>query len=189
MGKEILIGGKIEFLTEDEVCIKFKPMIIKEVKSWSKYYDYDDMFQISYIGLLKAYRKYDIKFGYSFSTVAISYIRYEMLRETRTERRRKKKGKVMFLSLNKVIGFSNNIPVEIVDISKDKENIIDKVENKIFLTKIINSLPKEEKRIIKLIYMEDKTQVQVAKELDITQVQVSRKLKRIFKNIREQLGA
>ena len=189
MGKEILINGEKEFLTEDEICIRFKPMIIKEVKSWSKYYDYDDMFQLAYIGLLKAYRKYDIKFGYSFSTVAISYIRYEMLRETRTERRRKKKGKVMFFSLNKVIGFSNYIPVEMGDISKDKENIIEKVENKIFLTKIINSLPNKEKRIIKLIYIEDKTQVQVAKELDITQVQVSRKLKRIFKNIREQLEA
>lgn len=31
MGKEILIGGNIEFLTEDEVCIKFKPMIIRRL--------------------------------------------------------------------------------------------------------------------------------------------------------------
>jgi len=67
--------------------------------------------------------------------------------------------------------------------SRAEENIL----NHMLLKQLLNSLNKEERKLIYLRYFADKTQSEVGNELGISQVQVSRMEKKILKRMREQL--
>ena len=65
-----------------------------------------------------------------------------------------------------------------------KEDIGEKIINKLTLKQVIEKLNIREQEIINLRYFKDKTQVQVAKILGISQVQVSRIEKKILTQMR-----
>ena len=69
-----------------------------------------------------------------------------------------------------------------------KEDIGEKIINKLTLKQIIEKLNIREQQIINLRYFKDKTQVQVAKILGISQVQVSRIEKKILNQMRMEFS-
>ena len=69
-----------------------------------------------------------------------------------------------------------------------KEDIGEKIINKITLKQVIKRLNIREQEIINLRYFKDKTQVQVAKILGISQVQVSRIEKKILQQMRMEFS-
>ena len=62
----------------------------------------------------------------------------------------------------------------------------DRLIERIMLNELIDSLPDEERVLIKLRYFHDKTQTEVAATLGISQVQVSRLEKKILKKMRKK---
>lgn len=70
-----------------------------------------------------------------------------------------------------------------VPIVSIEDNLIDKMSIK----QILDTLQKDDRKLIELRYFQHKTQVQVAKELDMTQVQVSRKEKKLLLYMRQKL--
>ena len=69
-----------------------------------------------------------------------------------------------------------------------KEDIGEKIINKLTLKQVIKKLNIREQEIINLRYFKDKTQVQVAKILGISQVQVSRIEKKILQQMRVEFS-
>ncbi len=69
-----------------------------------------------------------------------------------------------------------------------KEDIGEKIINKLTLKQVIERLNIREQEIINLRYFKDKTQVQVAKILGISQVQVSRIEKKILNQMRMEFS-
>ncbi len=56
-----------------------KGLICSIINKYAKYYDFDDLFQASRIGISKAYRNYKENMGVKFSTYAYKYILSEVL--------------------------------------------------------------------------------------------------------------
>ena len=77
--------------------------------------------------------------------------------------------------------------IQIVDRLMEKEGHEEQILNKIVLGGLLETLKKEERRLIYLRYFKNQTQTQVGKELGISQVQVSRMEKKILLYLRSQM--
>ena len=90
-------------------------------------------------------------------------------------------------SLHKPIYQKDGQEIRLMDKLPEKEKEEDKVLERMLLKELLNSLDKEERRLIYLRYFADRTQSQVGKEMGISQVQVSRLEKKILKRLRERI--
>lgn len=54
-------------------------LIYKIARSYSEYYNIEDLFQVGSIGLLKAYKNYDKNSNVKFSTFAYKYVLVKLL--------------------------------------------------------------------------------------------------------------
>lgn len=77
--------------------------------------------------------------------------------------------------------------IQLVDRLVEKEGHEEQILNKIVLGRLLETLKKEERRLIYLRYFKNQTQTQVGKELGISQVQVSRMEKKILRYLRSQM--
>lgn len=77
--------------------------------------------------------------------------------------------------------------IQLVDRLMEKEGHEEQILNKIVLGRLLETLKKEERRLIYLRYFKNQTQTQVGKELGISQVQVSRMEKKILLYLRSQM--
>lgn len=77
--------------------------------------------------------------------------------------------------------------IQLVDRLMEKEGHEEQILNKIVLGGLLETLKKEERRLIYLRYFKNQTQTQVGKELGIPQVQVSRMEKKILLYLRSQM--
>lgn len=97
-------------------------------------------------------------------------------------------------SVNKVIYESDGSEVTIMDRLSNTANFMenkdiekDNVVNHIVLEEVLNTLDKDEKKLIMLRYFRNKTQNEVAAQLGTTQVCVSRTEKKILKKLRQKM--
>ena len=77
--------------------------------------------------------------------------------------------------------------IQLVDRLMEKEGHEEQILNKSVLGGLLETLKKEERRLIYLRYFKNQTQTQVGKELGISQVQVSRMEKKILLYLRSQM--
>ena len=77
--------------------------------------------------------------------------------------------------------------IQLVERLVEKEGHEEQILNKIVLGRLLETLKKEERRLIYLRYFKNQTQTQVGKELGISQVQVSRMEKKILIYLRSQM--
>ena len=90
-------------------------------------------------------------------------------------------------SLHKPIYQNDGQEIQLMDKLPEKEQEEDKILNHMLLSQLLDSLDKEERRLIYLRYFAEQTQTQVGEELGISQVQVSRLEKKILKRLRERI--
>jgi len=62
-----------------ELIKENKKLIYSIINKYSKYYEFDDLYQVSIIGIMKAYQNYDERKGVKFTTYAYKYILSEIL--------------------------------------------------------------------------------------------------------------
>ena len=66
----------------------------------------------------------------------------------------------------------------------DKENLHDRLLNKIFLEELLKSLNAEERKLLYMRYFREMTQMETADEFGVSQVQISRMEKKILNRLR-----
>lgn len=84
-----------------ELIKENKKLICSIINKYTKYYDFDDLYQVSIIGIIKANNNYDERFNVKFSTYAYKYI------------------------LSEVINFVNNS--KLIKVSRDYQKIYRKI--------------------------------------------------------------
>ena len=74
----------------------------------------------------------------------------------------------------------NNLGYEEVIASSDYKETRDLEDMKIILKDVIEKLPPESKKLVKMYYYEDMSQKEIAQKLNYTQMQISRRMKKAF---------
>ena len=207
-----------------------KGLICSIIKKYTKYYEFDDLYQVSIIGIIKAYQNFNKNKNVKFTTYAYKYILseviayvnnsklinnnkeynklYKKILETRTLLTQKLMKEVnihdmaTFLEIdekliNDVIKYQEQSKSLDEYLTNDGENLtlldrIEDLENSISIDELslkeeLNTLPKDERNLIRMRYFEDRTQSEVAKILGTNQVQVSRNEKKELKKLKNNL--
>lgn len=63
----------------EQRILENKNLIYSIINKYAKYYEFDDLYQVSIIGIMKAFENYDKEKGVKFSTYAYKYILSEVL--------------------------------------------------------------------------------------------------------------
>jgi RNA polymerase sporulation-specific sigma factor len=152
-------------------------------------YELDDLFQIAYIGLLKAARKFVETKKVKFSTYAYMLVKYEITHTIRDDRfypckDRKQRIFSNVDSLDKNYSIFDNTKIKRVDTLTDN---IDFTEN-IVLHLAVDKLSEEHKKIIQLRYYEGKSQVETAKILNLYQTKVYRLEKQALEQLKQYVS-
>lgn len=207
-----------------------KGLICSIIKKYTKYYEFDDLYQVSIIGIIKAYQNFNKNKNVKFTTYAYKYILseviayvnnskliktnkeyhklYKKILETRTLLTQKLMKEVnihdmaTFLEIdekliNDVMKYQEQSKSLDEYLTNDGENLtlldrIEDLENSISIDELslkeeLNTLPKDERNLIRMRYFEDRTQSEVAKILGTNQVQVSRNEKKVLKKLKNNL--
>lgn len=157
--------------------------IVKKFENFDENFveNFDDLFSVGTIGLIKAIHSFDITKNIKLSTYAGKCIKNEILMFFKKNRKRKND-----LYLYHIIATNNNEDSLLLeDILTDKNNIdsIEYFELKNDLIKEFNNLNEREKQIIKLRYNNDLSQQKISDKLGISQSYISK----LEKNIKRKM--
>lgn len=181
----IIKGEKIE-LTEDECIKQFEKLACKYANKFINY-DFDEMKQLSYIAIWKAYKKYDVDKGNEFITLATKCIYHDLLSYT------SKISIAAMYSLDKNVleqqGLDRNY--EFYEIIEDEIYYIQQAIDKIFIEEIENfvkqSRSKNRYRVFELL-KQGKTNDEIAAELGFAHQNATRIRKELIKILRKEFG-
>lgn len=136
----------------------------------------EDLFQIGFVGIVKAINTFDPDKGVKFSAYATSIIRNEILASLR------KKRIIPVFSLDEEYFLENGDAVPRGDMIPSENNFEDLVHSQIILESNIADMSEKEKKILKL-YEIGKTQYLIVEEVGLSQAQISKILKKIRKEL------
>ena len=165
--------------------------IVKKYSTSSCYSD--DLISIGTIGLIKAISTFDPSKGTRLATYAARCIENEILMQIRTTRKIQNE-----VSLQEPIGKDQEgNEIALIDVlGNDSDAIVDEVDSKIQVKKLLNKmqevLKKREKMVIEMRYGlndgDSKTQREIAKMLGISRSYVSRIEKKAIKKLNKELN-
>lgn len=201
-----------------EVIKECEKLIYKLASKYSMYYSIEDLYQAGVIGLIKAYKKYDISSSCKFSSYAYKYILGEMIDFIRKDRNiivsdevfdiYKRYIKVRDLlfskyerepSIKEISAFMDISEKQLINIVEsvaftceiDFEYSDDNrefVDNKILIDNELSLLDAFSKSLINYRYYQGFTQSETAQMLGVSQVKVSREEKLILSRIRSNIA-
>ncbi len=197
-----------------DTVLDYEGLIYSIISKYPSRFDKDDLFQAGMLGLVDAYKHFDLHANTKFSTYAYYYIVGEVNKYIK-ECSSLKIGKDLIELKKKIIKVTDlmtqklgRIPSNYLDVSEENINEAlistdevssieeafnylesnDNLNDDLLDLKIeINKLSKEEKNIIISRYFEGLTQSEISKKLGISQVQVSRNEAKILKKLRTNL--
>lgn len=145
--------------------------------------EFDDAFSICLEGLVKAYHKYDVNKGFTFSTFAYKVIRNHLFMYVR----KIKNNKITTVSLDSDVNEANG-EATFESFIADDYNIEEEYEAKYtkeLLLKFIEELPEHYKVIIRF-QLQGATQKEIADKVNRSQAQVSRDLVKAVNMLRDK---
>ena len=177
--------------------------------------DFDDLFQVGCIGLIKALNNFDTSLNVQFSTYGVVMILGEIKRFIRDNQPLKVSRSVKDLAYKamaakeKLTDDDGNEPTvrelaeelncSVYQVSRALEALSPSISlyeplyseetSDVYLLDALHNLQQREKRIMNLRFIKGKTQTQVAREIGISQAQVSRIEKNVITYIKKQLEA
>lgn len=167
--KSIRLKDGIKGMSIEEVCEQFKNYIYKTCQSWSNKYELEDLHQVGFIGLKKAYDTYDIKNGTLFLTYAAFIISNELKMFNRKNSRHLKN-----ISLNQDMQNEGLTLGDTIADDKDYESIAVKNMECEDLKHALETLRPRDKKIIEDIWFRNRNQREIAAELKLSQSYISR---------------
>ena len=87
-------------------------------------------------------------------------------------------------SIYQIIYQGEGNELRLLDKIPEKENLHDRLLNKIFLEELLKSLNAEERKLLYMRYFREMTQMETADEFGVSQVQISRMEKKILNRLR-----
>lgn len=163
-------------------------------KHYNQEFEYEDLFQVGCIGLIKAVNDYKPNQGAKFSSYAYikiygeikDYIRDNSPIKLNRQERFNKKCKVYSLDDYSLV--SNGVPLKeaIKDDTKIEENILNNITI-LEIQKYISNFPTEQQQAL-YWKAQGKTQYEISKKLNISQPRAAYLIKKSLKSLREQLG-
>jgi RNA polymerase sigma factor (sigma-70 family) len=174
---------EIKEMTIDEVYMQFQDYVYKVSHSWEKQYEFDDLVQIGFLGMAKAYRTYDVKKDVLFLSYSATIINNELLMYNR--KNKKHNDCVSYFDL---FNFNDNgdSPVAFIETIQDDTNYEDTAVNNVRCIEIqlaINKLDSKRQDIVKSIAFNEEKQADIAERLNLSQSYVSRLYKKAVKQI------
>jgi RNA polymerase sigma factor (sigma-70 family) len=153
-------------------------------------FEYEDIVSIAKVGMLKAYEKFDLSFGFVFVTLAVRCMDSEIRKALRAYKATKRTGVVLSLdcdirgedsdlgTLGDIIPDTNPNPDEVCEHNAELE----------LLKQSYSFLTDREKKIIYWAFYKEKTQRDIGNYLGISQVQVSRIYSKAIKKMKEHFN-
>lgn len=192
-GKREMKEKKIEGLTLDETLEKYESLVCKFANSCyrkkkdylDKFMDYEDVLQASYIGLMKAFERYEDGKGANFMTFAYMVIPQQIKRELFTHKRMswlKNMGSVT--SLDKKVFHDDDVTVADLLVSEEDFNIEDIVCSDI-QKKLFNRLSKDDRNILVWYNVDGFTLEDIGNRIGVTRERV----RQILMDITSRLNA
>lgn len=189
MKKTLVIKGQTFALTADETMEKFSALCEKlSGKYFIDGYDREDLKQVCYVELFKAYVKYDHTVGVDFLNYSYQIITNELkrlLRDSKTAKR--STDGIGFVDIDGKVGasgeshtFGEILPDETVNIEMQVETSE--------LVKIINNSITEDEKILLPVLMGLRTAKSVADEIKISPEGVRKKLLKLKAKLRKSLN-
>lgn len=196
MKKKIYLGvNNIKELTLEE-CINecYDLAHGSIIKKWIKSYEEDDLVQMAYIGIMKAYNEYKPEYESPFVQFAIYYIKREFNAMITKDNRIKRGGLVSTISIyNKVDSFRDNTEDIINTITYENDvSVEDYVVEKISNTKLrqaIELLNEDYKDILNKHYVMRMTYQQIAIQRGVTRQAIQTKIRTIKEILRESIDS
>ena len=170
--KPIKLKNEIKEMTAEEVCKHFEGLVYSLCKRWTIRYDIEDLKQIGFIGLVKAYKAYDILKNVLFTTYASMVVNSTLIDNYKAD----KSKHLLFTSLNIPTNNDSDRGMELIELVSDEVNYDDVAISNIECKKLKSSISKLnplDKKIIEMIAFEEKSQSQVAEILNIGRSTVS----------------
>lgn len=167
-------------MTLEEAFKQYEKFLHKLAHKWSGTCEYDELFQLASIGLIKAYNTYDVAKGFNFMTYLGRVVTNEILQFNRKSRKH-----AAVQSTETVIHLDkNNNEFTVSEIIADETNyeelVLDKIDKENLPVKIrslINSLSPREKEVIIYRYIHGLEQKAIGEKLGISQSYISRVIK------------
>lgn len=156
-------------------------------------YDYEDILQMCYVGLVKAARKFDETKGFKFSTFACKWmwgwVMSNILRDKYYPAKEKYKHLKSFVySTDAVVPNCEDKEMTYIDLISDPENEIENCLNSMALKQALKKLPDKHRNVIYFRYFKNKTQTEIAKILGTDQANISRTEKAALKKLKEYIN-
>jgi RNA polymerase sigma factor (sigma-70 family) len=202
MKKKIILDDGCKEMTLEEVYEHFKNLIWWLVRKESKDYTiHEDLFQEACVGLVKAYKAYDVSRGYKFTTLLTWKVMSEIKRAIRNNDPRI--GKIIrmprdrtrfgynLVYLSEVINEGPN-PVCLEDAIEDGQDIEEEVVSKLAVEDFMDKqcMPQTHRKIFELMRDNDGdiTQKQIGQAIGTSQAMVSRVISRYRQRYLSQAG-
>lgn len=176
--KKIILKEGIKEMSCEDVCIKFENLIYKMAHKYKNCGEFEDLSQIAYIGLIKAYKTYDYTKGILFITYAMRIIINDFLKIFR-----KNKNSSIITSLQ--YEFEDNL--ELLDMIDDGINYEEETLNKVIVKKVINKLKNIDKKII-FLRIKGLDQYAISEKIGLSQASISRRLNKIYNKIKKEIN-
>lgn len=179
-------GDKQAFDKLIESNMRFVTYICKQYQT--DYVEYEDLFQIGSIGLIKAVKTFDVEKGNRFATYAYQVIGNEIKMALRKTKKIDKN-----ISLDASIHESDKTGEKIVleRVLASDNDVEEECVKKEFVRNILNILKEKDRFILECYFGfrgQDFTQKEIANLLDMEQSNVSRKISHALKEIRLYLN-
>ncbi len=130
-------------------------------------YDYDDLFQMGCIGLVKAAQRFDATLGFKFTTYAGIWIKSEIQKAIRLSTSPKRSGEVVSLDYSVEDGEGT-----LQDLLANYDSVEEEVEASLLFNELIRKEP-----VITKLALQGYTQKEIGRKLGISQAHVYRKMK------------
>lgn len=187
MKKTLIIKGKAEQLTFEQVMEKFNPLCQKfSRRMFIDGYEKDDLLQVCYIALHRAYTMYDIQKQIDFLTLSYGYINNDFKRLIRDSKNLKRNtDNYTFIGIHQKTGFSSE-STTYAEVIPDKVDIENEIIQSDLITIINESLTEDEKLMLPVL-MGLKTQLQYGKEVGITGEGARRRINKLQLKLKQKL--
>ncbi len=160
MIKSLLIKKKVKVLSFEEVYELFKDTFYYRFKKYS-FLERDDAIQESGIGLYIAYQKYDINYGYEFSTFAARCIDRHFFNYGRKHNSEQKNTKnIKFVPIESTYHFNEKLLVK--DVIPDTVDSYKQVLDRIVIEDGMKILTEKQRKLIIDYYFKDMRLVDIA---------------------------
>lgn len=177
-------------MTLEEVIKEFDKMVhTKDVIKWCSHYEKDDLTQMAYMGLMKAYKYYDISQNMSFVSYSKKVIQDSIANTYKKDKRQKRGGDVVTCSIYSNVNDTEDM--EMIETIKDETCncealALASITNEKII-EVFNTFSDKEKEMFNLYFIREFNCSEIGKMYNKTRECIRYRIKQIKKKLQVEL--